>query len=73
MTNTDTPPKVVIDEAIELAKEFSTEQSPSFVNGVLDAVLKEHSALTGVSSPEKSEDQNAQHSTLNAQPSTTSE
>jgi N utilization substance protein B len=45
--NADTPPKVVIDEAIELAKEFSTEQSPGFVNAVLDAVLKEKQALTG--------------------------
>ena len=47
MTQTDTPPKVVLDEAIELAKTFSTEQSPAFVNGVLDAVLKEHRALIG--------------------------
>jgi N utilization substance protein B len=47
MTSTDTPPKVVIDEAIELAKHFSTEQSPAFVNGVLDAVLKEHQTLIG--------------------------
>jgi N utilization substance protein B len=31
-----TPPKVVINEAVELAKEFSTEKSPLFVNGVLD-------------------------------------
>ncbi|HXE54099.1 MAG TPA: transcription antitermination factor NusB [Tepidisphaeraceae bacterium] len=46
LTNTDTPPKVVLDEAIELAKKFSTEQSPAFINGVLDAVLKEHQALT---------------------------
>jgi transcription antitermination protein NusB len=45
LTNTDTPPKVVIDEAIELAKEFSTEQSPGFVNGVLDSVLKEKMQL----------------------------
>jgi N utilization substance protein B len=45
LTNADTPPKVVIDEAIELAKAFSTEQSPAFVNGVLDAVLKENVAL----------------------------
>lgn len=45
MTSADTPPKVVIDEAIELAREFSTEQSPAFVNGVLDAVLKEHLGL----------------------------
>jgi len=36
----DIPPKVVINEAIELAKKFSTKQSPGFVNGVLDAVLK---------------------------------
>ncbi|MGA3066959.1 MAG: transcription antitermination factor NusB [Tepidisphaeraceae bacterium] len=41
ITQTGTPPKVVIDEAIELAKEFSTEQSPAFINGVLDAVLRE--------------------------------
>ncbi|MCH2147739.1 MAG: transcription antitermination factor NusB [Phycisphaerales bacterium] len=34
-----TPSKVAIDEAIELAKEFSTEQSPTFINGVLDAIL----------------------------------
>ena len=34
------PPKVVINEAIELAKKFSTDKSPGFVNGVLDAVLK---------------------------------
>jgi transcription antitermination factor NusB len=47
LTNADTPPKVVIDEAIELAKKFSTEQSPAFINGVLDAVLKEHQTLTG--------------------------
>ena len=36
----DIPPKVVINEAIELAKKFSTERSGPFVNGVLDAVLK---------------------------------
>jgi N utilization substance protein B len=46
MTSTGTPPKVVIDEAIEMAKVFSTEQSAGFVNGVLDAVLKENAALT---------------------------
>ena len=36
----DIPPKVVINEAIELAKKFSTAQSSAFVNGILDAVLK---------------------------------
>ena len=36
----DIPPKVVINEAIELAKRYSTEKSGPFVNGVLDAILK---------------------------------
>jgi transcription antitermination factor NusB len=36
----DIPPKVVINEAIELAKKYSTDKSPAFVNGVLDAVLR---------------------------------
>ena len=35
------PPKVVITEAIRLAREFSTAESPRFVNGVLDAIAKE--------------------------------
>jgi N utilization substance protein B len=35
-----TPPKVVLDEAVELAKTFSSQEAASFVNGVLDAVLK---------------------------------
>jgi N utilization substance protein B len=37
---TDTPPKVVLNEAIELAKKFSSEDSGSFVNGILDAFRK---------------------------------
>lgn len=36
----DIPPKVVINEAIELAKEFSTSQAPVFINGVLDTIAK---------------------------------
>ncbi len=35
------PPKVTINEAIELAKKFSTERSGKFVNGVLDAIYNE--------------------------------
>jgi len=35
----DIPPKVTINEALELAKAFSTEKSGGFVNGVLDAIL----------------------------------
>ncbi len=34
------PPKVIIDEAIELAKEFGSESSSSFINGVLGDVWK---------------------------------
>lgn len=36
----DTPPKVVINEAVELAKAFGAERSPAFINGVLGSVLK---------------------------------
>jgi N utilization substance protein B len=36
----DIPPRVVINEAIELAKKFGSDKSGSFVNGVLDSVLK---------------------------------
>ena len=36
----DIPPKVSISEAIEIAKLYSTEDSSSFVNGVLDAIYK---------------------------------
>ena len=35
----DVPDAVVIDEAVELAKTLSTDDSPSFVNGVLGAIL----------------------------------
>ena len=34
-----TPAKAVIDEAVELAKEYGSEASPSFVNGVLGTIL----------------------------------
>jgi len=36
----DTPPVVVLDEAIEVGKKFGSEQSGSFINGILDAVRK---------------------------------
>jgi N utilization substance protein B len=51
LTNTVTPPKVVIDEAIELAKQYSTENSGAFINGVLDSVLKEHEKLIAGTPP----------------------
>jgi len=37
----DIPPKVSINESIEIAKEFSTAGSAKFINGILDAVLDE--------------------------------
>jgi len=37
LLHTTTPPAVVIDEAVELARRFGGERSPAFVNGVLDA------------------------------------
>ncbi|MCS7092493.1 MAG: transcription antitermination factor NusB [Patescibacteria group bacterium] len=40
----NTPPKVVIDEAVELAKEFGAESSPSFVNGVLGTIFNKTQA-----------------------------
>ena len=41
---TDTPARIIINEAIELAKGFGSETSARFVNGVLDAIRKSHSA-----------------------------
>ena len=38
----DTPLKVVINEAIEIAKKYGTEDSPKFVNAVLDKISKEY-------------------------------
>jgi len=35
-----TPPRVVVDEAIEMAREFSTEKSPAFINALLDKAMK---------------------------------
>lgn len=37
------PHKAIIDEAIEIAKEFGSKSSPSFVNGVLGSIVKKES------------------------------
>jgi N utilization substance protein B len=37
----ETPKTVVINEAIEIARRFSTQESPQFINGVLDSIKKE--------------------------------
>lgn len=40
---TDTPPKVIIDEAVEIAKLYGSDNSGSFVNGVLGTILERQS------------------------------
>lgn len=39
--STDIPYKVIIDEAVELAKRYGSDQSGAFINGVLDRIYKE--------------------------------
>ena len=41
------PPKVAINEAIEIGREYGGKESPRFVNGVLDAVMKRLAGLPG--------------------------
>ncbi len=38
----ETPPSVIIDEAIEIAKEFGTAETPAFLNGILDNLRKQY-------------------------------
>ncbi|MBU1049876.1 transcription antitermination factor NusB [Candidatus Bipolaricaulota bacterium] len=38
----DVPPEVAMNEAIELAKKYGTEQARKFINGILDRIWKEH-------------------------------
>jgi N utilization substance protein B len=40
MRDPETPGAVVINEALELARTFSTEESVKFINGMLDAIRK---------------------------------
>ena len=42
---TDIPVKVTINEAIEIAKRFGEEESGSFVNGILDRIVKDHQEM----------------------------
>jgi len=44
----ETPPKVVLNEAVDLAKKFSSEDAGAFVNGILDAVNKALVEKSGV-------------------------
>jgi N utilization substance protein B len=51
LTESDVPPAVVIDEAIEIAKEYSTDQSGAFINGILASILKNNPANENVEHP----------------------
>lgn len=44
MDELQTPPAVVIDEALELARQFSGDESVAFINGVLDAIRRDSHA-----------------------------
>lgn len=39
----DAPVKVIVDEAVELAKEYGSDSSPSFINGVLGKIIEDQS------------------------------
>jgi N utilization substance protein B len=52
MLKFDTPPKVAINEAIELARRFGSKESASFVNGVLDRLYQECRSPRPVNTPD---------------------
>ena len=52
LLHTDAPASVVIDEAIELARDFGSERSPAFVNGVLDAIARGREGAGAVAAAE---------------------
>ena len=43
---TDTPPKVVINEAIDIVREYDDETAPAFVNGILNKIARSHGIIT---------------------------
>ncbi|ACD83716.1 transcription antitermination factor NusB [Candidatus Methylacidiphilum infernorum] len=47
----DIPPAVSINESVEIAKKYSTEESGKFVNGILDSVLKDSGRKAWMSCP----------------------
>ena len=61
----DTPHRVAIDEAVELAKRFGTAQSAQFVNGILDALLhaRQQNSESEIQDPQ-SNTQNPSHGLL---------
>lgn len=67
----DVPPKVAVNEAVELGKAFCTAESPGFINGVLDKIAKElkqepntHRLETGATDSDDCMSENNAHGTL---------
>lgn len=51
MTSGRVNPKIAVNEAVDLAKRFSTEKSPAFINAVLDKILRRVLAAKGEAAP----------------------
>lgn len=51
MTSGRVNPKIAVNEAVDLAKRFSTEKSPAFINAVLDKILRRVLAAQGEAAP----------------------
>lgn len=43
---TETPPKVVINEALSIAREYDDEAAPSFINGILNKIARNHGVIS---------------------------
>ena len=60
---TDTPPRVVLDEALELAKRYGSAQSSQFVNGILDRLMPAGRGPVSDSPPETGRDETGRDDT----------
>lgn len=71
MHGIDIPPKVVINEAVELAKSFGGDNSSKFINGVLGTVLRNQEAKTAkTKKPKPTKPKTAKPKTAKAKPAT---
>jgi len=56
----DIPPKVSINEAIEIGKRFSTTNSGAFINGILDKIMNQHSPAGEEAAGEEAEEESVE-------------
>lgn len=56
----DVPARVVIDEAIEMGREFGSAETPQFINGVLDAIWRTHPMVKIARAAEEKRDNKGQ-------------